>query len=372
MKKIVILFAVLIGISSISSVYSQGCVEATSDDGVQVVGYIQPEFDYYFFGDDANGNALKPSSFYFKRARVGVVGSIPYDISYYVMAEFSPVAGGPGLLDAYITYAPLGKYAKFSIGQFKSPFSLELNTPCHALNTVRRSTVVNEMAAPFRELGFMVLGSLGKERDIVSYRLALLNGTGINNVLSATHYDDNQNKEFATRVVVAPLEWLKVGGSYKHGLVEKIDSDGDSKSKTAWAVDLEVEKYNFLVQAEYINGKWVGDIAGGGGCGGKSIDGTYPEYTKNGYWVMAMYKFDFGLQPVVKYEYYDPDGSAYKYLDNTQLVTQSTTTFGINYFLNDWTRVQLNYLYNSEGKNADGSVAEFDNDALLFQVQVKF
>jgi phosphate-selective porin len=372
MKKLVIILSVLLGIGSSNNTYSQGCVEATSDEGVQVVGYIQPEFDYYFFGNDTKGNALKPSSFYFKRARIGVVGNIPYDISYYVMAELSPVAGGPQLLDAYITYAPFGKYLKFSIGQYKSPFSLELNTPCHALHTIRRSTVVNEMAAPFRELGFMLLGSFGKERDIVSYRLAVLNGTGINNVLSSTHYDDNQNKDIAGRIVVSPLEGLKVGGSYRHGLVEKKDVDGDSKSKTSWAVDLSLEKFNVLIQGEYISGKYIGDIAGGGGCGGKSTDGTYPEYSKSGFWLMAMYKFDFGLQTVVKFETYDPDGSAYKFIGQTQTITQSTTTFGINYFINDWTRVQLNYLYNSEGKKSNGDVGEYDNDALMFQVQVKF
>ena len=371
MKKIIILFAILLGLGS-ANVYSQGCVEASSDDGVQVVGYIQPEFDYYMFGEDSKGNAIKPSSFYFKRARIGVVGNIPYDISYYVMAELSPVAGGPQLLDAFVTYAPFGKYVKFSMGQFKSPFSLELNTGCHALHTIRRSTVVNEMAAPFRELGFMFLGSFGKERDIVSYRLAVLNGTGINNVLSSTNYDDNQNKDIAGRVVVAPLEWIKIGGSYRHGLVEKKDVDGDSKSRTSWAVDLSVEKFNFLLQGEYINGKYIGDIAGGGGCGGKSTNGTYPEYAKNGYWAMLLYKTNFGLQPVVKYEFYDPDGSAYKYLDQTQVVTQNKITIGVNYFINDWTRVQLNYLYNSEGKDANGGVTEFDNDALMFQVQVKF
>ncbi len=372
MKKVIILLALFMGFGSLNLTYSQGCVEASSDDGVQVVGYIQPQFDYYFFGEDTKGNAIKPNTFYFKRARIGVVGNIPYDISYYVMAELSPVAGGPQLLDAFVTYAPFGKYIKFSMGQFKSPFSLELNTPCQALHTIRRSTVVNEMAAPFRELGFMVLGSFGNERDIISYRLAVLNGTGINNVLSATNYDDNQNKDIAGRVVVSPIEGIKIGGSYRHGLVEKIDIDGDSKTKTNWAVDLTLEKYNFLVQGEYINGKYIGDIAGGGGCGGKDADGTYPEYKKNGFWVMALYKTNFGLEPVVKYETYDPDGSAYKYLNQTQVITQNTLTFGLNYFINEWTRVQVNYLYNSEGKNADGSVGEYDNDALMFQVQVKF
>ena len=164
-----------------SSVFSQGCVEATSDDGPQVVGYIQPQFDYYFFGEDANGNANKPSSFYFKRARIGVVGSIPYDISYYVMAELSPIVTGyPYLLDVFITYAPLDKYLKFSFGQFKSPFGYELSQPCFGLHTINRSLATNQLAGPFRELQFMLLGAFGKERDIISYKVSVMNGTGMN------------------------------------------------------------------------------------------------------------------------------------------------------------------------------------------------
>ena len=123
-----------------SSVYGQGCVENTSDEGPQLIGYLQPEFAYFFYGQDDNGNAIKPNTFYFRRARLGVVGSIPYNFSYYILAEFSPLATGyPYLLDFFITYAPLDKYAKFSFGQFKAPFGYELSQPCFGLHTINRS-----------------------------------------------------------------------------------------------------------------------------------------------------------------------------------------------------------------------------------------
>ena len=164
MKNICYLFSLLfiltLGVSF--TVSAQGCVEASSDKGPQLVGYIQPEFGYFMYGKDDNGNAVKPNSFYFRRARVGIVGSIPYDISYYVMAEFSPLATGyPYMLDMFITYAPFKKYVKFSFGQFKSPFGYELSQPCHGLHTINRSIVTRQLAAPFRELQFMVLGAFG-------------------------------------------------------------------------------------------------------------------------------------------------------------------------------------------------------------------
>jgi phosphate-selective porin len=371
MKKATLLIGLLlITIINSNTILAQGCVETSSDDGPQIVGYIQPQFNSYLNGDKANGDPIKPSSFFFKRARVGIVGSIPYDVSYYVMAEFSPglSGGSPYLLDAFVTYAPFGKYLKFSLGQYKSPFSLELNTPCFALNTIRRSTVVNELAAPFRDMGLMLLGSsdsLFGIPDLISYKVAILNGTGIN------HIDDNSNKDIAARIVIAPWQWLKIGGSYRTGFVGTKDINDEQKRRTRTAFDLTFEKWNFMLQGEYLMGQDIGEIAGGGGCGGKATATTLPTYDKDGFWVAAMYMTPWSLQPIVKYETYNPDGTAYSYLGNTQTYDQNTITFGLNYFLNDWTRIQVNYLYNSEGKT-NGDFNEYDNDAFMIQVQAKF
>ncbi len=373
MKKVIILIGLfLLAIFNTNTITAQGCVEASSDDGPQLVGYIQPQFNSYLFGQDDYGNAKEPSTFFFKRARIGIVGSIPYDVSYYVMAEFSPglKGGSPYLLDAFVTYAPFGKYLKFSIGQFKSPFSLELNTPCYALHTINRSTVVNELAAPFRDMGLMFLGSsdsLFGIVDLIRYQVAILNGTGINKI------DDNKNKDIAARIVIAPFEWLKFGGSARYGKIGTIDADDNQKSKTRYAGEISIEKSGFMFQGEYIVGIDYGSVAsGGGGCGGKSTSADDLEsFNKSGFWVAAMYMTPWNLQPIVKYETFNPDGTNYTYLYKDQTYDQSTITFGLNYFINDWTRVQVNYLYNSEGKT-NGVVNEYDNDVFMIQVQAKF
>ena len=375
MKKTAQFFAALLVIFSVVStgrIHAQGCETETPTDGNKIMGYIQPQFDYYFFGNDASGNPIKNSTFMFKRARIGIMGSIPYNISYYVMAELSPVAGGPQLLDAYVTYSPFGKYLRFSVGQFKSPYSLELNTPCFALHTINRSTVVNQMAGPFREMGLMVLGSLGKE-DLLTYRLALLNGTGINAL------DNNQNKTLAANIRFAPVKWLKIGASYKGGKVGLKQATGDQDSFKRYGIDLSLEKGSLLIQGEYLFGTDKGTIESGGGCGGKAAeistgtDAVYElaQYKKNGFWALAQYNTPWNLQAVVKYETYNPDGTTYEYQGVMQNYPQNTTTIGINYFINDWTRIQVNYLYNAERKT-NNIVHEYKNDALLIQVQVKF
>ena len=72
-----------------------------------------------------------------------------------------------------------------------------------------------------------------------------------------------------------------------------------------------------------------------------------------------MYMTPWNLQPIVKYESYDPN------IDEDNDV-EDVITFGVNYFFNDWTRLQLNYLYKAEEGN------EIANDEILMQLQVKF
>ena len=68
---------------------------------------------------------------------------------------------------------------------------------------------------------------------------------------------------------------------------------------------------------------------------------------------------NWNLQPVFKMESWDPDTDVD---DNSE----SILTIGFNYFLNDWTRLQFNYLYKAE------DAVEVSNDEILLQLQVKF
>jgi hypothetical protein len=341
---------------------SQGCVESTSDEGVQVVGYIQPEFNYEFNGQDNNGESIgDKSSFYFRRARLGVVGNIPYDISYYFMAEISPFLGGPALLDAFVSYTRLGPYAKISIGQFKSPYSMELNTPCHALHTIYRSKVVQELATPFRDIGLMVSGGTGDKpifgltnNNIVSYQFAVMNGTGMN------EWDDNTKKDIVARLVLSPWKWIKLGGSFRTGKQKPAKEDMDDDERTRYGGELELKFKGLLVHAEYLYGMDKGSTLVGGGCGGDPTV-VLGDFEKSGYYVMAMYDTPIRLQPVAKYEWYDPDMSK-----SGNAI--STITLGLNYFINDWSRIQINYLIND---NKD-ITEDFYESQFMVQVQAKF
>ncbi len=365
MKKFYIaILALAVMLPSLS--FAQGCMGGDSEDGVKVVGYIQPQFEYQFLGDDvAPLHGLNSTnSFYFNRARLGVVGNIPYDFSYYVMAELSPTLGGPYLLDAFISYKRFDPYLTVSMGQFKTPFGLELTTPCQSLHTVNRSRVVNELASPFRDLGIMFLGSTGELfpiKDLIQYRLAITNGTGLNK------FDSDKFKDFTGRLIITPVEGISVGGSYKFGKELATDAEDDAvpNEKSRWGVDVSFDKYNVLFQAEYIDGSDKGSSWVGGGCGEEPtlVEG---DSKRNGYMALVGYMTPWNLQPIVKFESYDPDTEA-------DYNKQNDLTFGVNYFFNEWTRLQLNYVYRSEESgDTDANYHEVDNDFFVMQVQVKF
>jgi phosphate-selective porin len=361
MKKLI---TILLGIILISPalVQAQGCMEPTSDDGISVIGFIQPEFSYDFSGQGKEGfDAPKDyNSFSFRRARLGVTGVIPYDISYYVMAEFSSFMGGPYLLDAHITYNRFAPWINVTMGQLKAPFGLELLTPCHKLHTIQRSRVVNEMAHPFRDIGIVLWGGTDSlqffgltNHNIISYKLAIMNGPGMN------EWDNNSSKDIIARLVISPWKFIRLGGSYRYGKQAPAQPDLDEDVRTRWGGDIELEFGDFLFQAEYIWGEDKGSTLEGGGCGGDPIL-ILGNFVKTGYFAQAMYMTPWRLQPIVKYESYDP-------ADDVSDDLYTTVTIGLNYWINDWTRLQANYLINDNQKNAEYYQGQF-----MFQAQVNF
>ena len=338
----ILTFAILIILTSVNMVSAQGCMEASSDEGVSIVGYIQPQWEYYQTTDGHDGN-----SFTFNRARIAAVGNIPYDVSYFFMIDFSKFkAGSPWLLDAFVSYSRFD-WAKISFGQFKSPISLEQNTPCQSLHTIYRSKVVDELAGPQRDMGAMLFGGTAESK--LHYYLAIMND------YDKGFQDENIAKSVKGRVTYSPLEFLQIGGSFAYGKT----GVNEDNTKTRAGGEVQVSFSNFLFQGEYLWADDTGDYTTGGGCDGTPIEFHTGGVTRCGFFAQAMYKTSWNLQPVFKFENYDSDKS----IDNN---SETIMTYGLNYFLNDWTRIQLNYRYKAE------QGTEIPNDQVVLQVQVRF
>jgi len=327
---------------------AQGCMEGGSEEGVNLVGFFQPQINY-FPRPEADDEEL---TFTFNRARIGAVGNVPYDISYYVMMEFGPFkTDSPYLLDAFITYTRFGEKAKISFGQFKQPFGLERNTACSGLHTVERS-LATETLAMDRDMGIMFLGTLDGK---FSYNIALMNGTGIN------AEDTNRGKDIVGRVSYAPLDLVTVGTGFRYGKAPNADAGvEDDDIFTRASADFTVNYKDFLFQGEYIYAKDEGSYTTGGGCSGLPLETHNGDIRRQGFFVTALYETKWNLQPVYKYELYDPN------MDNETDIAHFHT-IGFNYFINEWTRVQVNYR-----RGIEEQVPALDNDAFFLQMQVKF
>lgn len=327
-------------------VNAQGCSEPSSEEGVSVFGFVQPQIEVGFTDPST-------STFSFERSRLGVMGNIPYDFSYYMVLELSPFLNKevpyPTLLDAFVSYTRFD-FLKVSMGSFKSPFGFETNTPCSGLSTIYRSKATLELNAPFRDLGLMFLG--GSRETKLEYAVGLMNGTGLG------HRDDNHFKDVVARVGVNPFTWLHVGGSFKYGQAPSAASLPDPDVRTRIGGEADMNFGKLIVQCEYIFAKDQGSSIVGGGCsgGGEVVIG---DKTRSGGFVQAMYNINYMIQPVVKFELYDADGA----IKNNE---EYITTLGLNYFFNDWTRLQVNYRYAAE------MPVDLPNDQFVIQLQVKF
>ncbi|MBN2805939.1 MAG: hypothetical protein JXR22_04720 [Prolixibacteraceae bacterium] len=335
-----LLFSVLKDISA------QGCSEPSSEEGVSLFGFVQPQIEVGLTDPST-------SSFSFERARIGVMGNIPYDFSYYMVLELSPFLNQqvpyPTLIDAFVSYTRFD-FLKVSMGSFKSPFGMETNTPCSGLATVYRSKATLELNAPFRDLGLMFLG--GSRETTLEYAFGIMNGTGLG------LRDNNHFKDVVTRIGVNPLSWLHVGASFKYGQSVSAAGLADPDVRTRLGGEIDMNFGNLNVQGEYIYAKDQGSSIVGGGCsgGGEVVIG---DKTRSGAYVQALYNIGYQLQPVVKFEWYDADGA----IKNNE---EYITTLGLNYFFNDWTRLQVNYRYAAE------MPVDHPNDQLVIQLQVKF
>lgn len=360
MKRILLLISLAaIGFIFTNRAQAQGCDTPTEGEGVQVFGYIQPEINNFFYDE--------PESYFrFRRARLGVMGNIPYDFTYYVLVETSQFMNPSGqtgafLLDAFVSYTRFN-YFKVSLGSFKYRFGNELSQPCNALYTINRSFAVDELTGGIRggnrDLGLMILG--GDKTKFMQYYVSLTNGYGVHEVEK-----NNLTEAFALtgRVILQPIDGLYIGGSYRYSAMPNDDPTITTKdTRVRFGVDAEYSIGNLKLFGEYINGDDEGSVMSGGGCGGDPV--VLPGSRKaDGFYGMALYRWR-NFEPVYKLESYNrsdlQEGSPA--VDNSDM----WQTFGLNYYPNDWTRLQVNYIYKTEDPK------EITNDCLLIQVQVKF
>jgi hypothetical protein len=353
--------------------YSQGCEGPGEGDGIKIFGFIQPQYEYAITGMNKERTPdLDQSGFFFNRARLGVMGNIPYDFSYYFIMEYAP-AGGFGVCDAYISYERYKPFLTAAVGQFKTPFGAEQMQGCHKLYTIDRSDVTNELAGPIRDLGFMISGSTGEKikisegvKDVFTYQLAMMNGEG-RDVMGDDyefHSLSDNLKTYVARLTFSPSKYFTLGGSYKTGkFTPESATATEDDARVRLGFDATIKYKKFILQGEYISGTDKGSYTTGGGCGGtvSVVDGSTE---RSGYYLTALYRIKDKFEPVFKYESNGIDKLNDVVVDNSHTLRW---TAGFNYHFNEWTRLQVNYQYNT--KEAKYLPTQAYQDVLQIQLQ---
>ena len=310
----------------------------TLKDRISLAGYAQTGYTY----DDLNGGS---NTFDIKRIIFMAEGKITDKWSCYFMYNF---AGGGDLLEVYTEYKFLPQLTA-RVGQFKTMFSIEnpmSPTTVELINCYSQS--VSYLAGfnnPLyescggRDMGLLIYGDLFKK--LVRYNFAVMNGQGIN------VKDRNNLKDIVGSVMVNPLNWLSVGGSFIKGKgnavkLSDVNPDikvGENYTRNRWALGAVVTTKPVEVRTEYLAGK----------------DGSIKS---DGYYMTAcahvLPKFDV----IASYDYLNKD-------KDTSEFKQTNYIAGVQYWFYPKCRLQAQYTY------SDRHTGESSN-MIQAQIQVRF
>jgi phosphate-selective porin OprO and OprP len=307
--------------------------------------------------------------FSIKRARLDFQGRFSSRFDYRLLVDFvgqsgsngtAPTGGqliSPFLVEANITYKPFD-FLDFKAGQMIVAFSQENITQDRNMDLIERSQVVNALAGRKgdaasalvdslgnqngRDIGIQVHGSLIRMQDtyLLDYFVQLLDGAGINTL------DNNPSKDIDARLVLHPFKHLSLGGSWYDGTDRFTGSTSKDQKRSRWGAELALNYERFSVKGEYIKGQ-EGSSALSHPQGGSGLTLHEGWYGQAGFFVLPR-----KLQAVFRYDRYDPNTAK----DQVKSVFYD---FGLNYFFNVWTKLQLYYsLRNQQGVAVNNNLFE--------------
>ncbi len=324
------------------------------------------------------------NTFFVRRAKLFFGGKIFKKIGFMISMDGTT---NPLLSDAYayLDYIP---HARVTLGQFKTPFSIDQAMSIAAIPTINRSLVTNMVVNPqLRDVGVMLSGAYRmKGRPFgAGYATELVNGNGKNSV------DDNNQKDWAGRVWINPfVEGLTLGGSWYAGDTSNkkpvVDRHRDHEK---WGADFEYAPPmvkglrtmgEFEWERRYYDYYTATDIfnTNNTGAGANQTD-PFGKYAHTfGYYLEAWYRvngisgpasFLNAFEPVIRYDFLDENTSG-------AANDRDRWTFGANYYINRYVRVMADWeIIHAESGLAKDSLEKIDlksHDLFTTLLQIKF
>ena len=330
MKKLILSFFLFLATVSLTSLSAQ---EKPWLKYINPSGYFQAGYNTDF---DFN------NSFYIKRARLAVAGTLFQD-EYYGKFEYkvqAELAGSPKLVDYFVKYTLRDEFG-VQFGQFKTPLSIENSEYAPLkLEMIDYSLLVQRLckmsaadmsgagSSTGREMGIQFYGNLLKLDDghpLIRYNVAVFNGNGINKV------DDDKRKDIMARLMVYPIKDLCVAGYYMrtvgpHPDVAPEYNDYDWYIFDRYGGGVAYDSEYAWLRAEYMAGHTFG-------------------YRNEGAYGTVGYKFNKQLGVGFRYDYFTTNSRESGHV-------QQYYTGGVYWYPLSRLRVQLNYtLKDDPGQN---------------------
>ena len=356
-RKSLLLIVMMFALASLSIINAQE-KKSLIGDYLSISGWMNIQYDYESQLQNDGVTLDQINTFNVRRARLDFKGNISKNVEFRVQAD---VAGSPKLVDGFVKIK-LQKYFNIQVGQFKIPFTFENPQSPLTLEGVEYAQVISKLSgysdmsgvktySGGRDVGVMIYGNFfsferdGKEIPILTYKLGVFNGNGMNNK------DANLAKDIAASIEVCPgVKGLMLATSY-YGGNYYLNSDERNANRDRFTVGGKYENGRLTVRSEYIVGKT--EMANNDGIYTLNSDGFY---VAGGYWFnMKSQK----IRPVARYDFLRQD------IENPEM-NSPYYMVGIDW----WPYKNLRLLVNYTVKDKPG----YDNLGNLFQAQlsVKF
>ena len=356
-RKSLLLIVMMFALASLSTINAQE-KKSLIGDYLSISGWMNIQYDYESQLQNDGVTLDQINTFNVRRARLDFKGNISKNVEFRVQAD---VAGSPKLVDGFVKIK-LQKYFNIQVGQFKIPFTFENPQSPLTLEGVEYAQVISKLSgysdmsgvktySGGRDVGVMIYGNFfsfehdGKEIPILTYKLGVFNGNGMNNK------DANLAKDIAASIEVCPgVKGLMLATSY-YGGNYYLNSDERNANRDRFTVGGKYENGRLTVRSEYIVGKT--EMSGNDGIYTLNSDGFY---VAGGYWFNIKSQ---KIRPVARYDFLRQD------IKNPE---KNSTYYMVG--IDWWPYNNLRLLVNYTVKDKPG----YDNLGNLFQAQlsVKF
>ena len=305
-RKSLLLIVVMFVLASLSTINAQEKKKLIGDY-LSIGGWMNIQYDYESQLQNDGATLDQINTFNVRRARLDFKGNLCKNVEFRVQGD---LAGTPKLVDGFVKIK-LQKYFNIQVGQFKIPFTFENPQSPLTLEGVEYAQVISKLSgysdisgvktySGGRDVGVMIYGDLfkfecdGKEIPILTYKLGVFNGNGMNNK------DANLAKDIAGSIEVCPgVKGLMLAASYYGGNYYLSAANKDNANRDRFTVGGKYENGRLTVRSEYIIGKT--EMAKNTDVYNLDSDGFY---VTGGYWFNMK---EQRIRPVARYDFFRQD-----------------------------------------------------------------